>query len=69
MSRIVRLADGNDTPADAAAIDDYAVLLTVLLADATSAEQTRHQMHRLAWLIVDHARAIHIRETRAKRCA
>ena len=67
--KIVRLADSYDTLADAAAIDDYATLLCVLLAQP-DADAAIDQMHRVAWLIVDHVRAIQIREEAStKRCA
>jgi hypothetical protein len=72
MSRchqIVRLADGYDTLADAAAIDDWASLLAILLAQP-DADTALDQMPRVAWQIIDHARAIKIREeARAKRSA
>ena len=68
-TRIARLTDSYDTLADAAAIDDWATLLAVLLAQP-DADTAIDQMHRLAHLIVDHARAITLREeARARRCA
>jgi dUTPase len=54
---------------DLAAIEDFAILLTILLAqpDADTAIQ---QMHRVAQLIVCHARAIQSRvEAGTGRCA
>ena len=67
--KIVRLPDGYDTLADATAIDDWATLLAVLLAQP-DAYTTINQMHFVAQLIVDDARAITLRETaRTKRCA
>jgi hypothetical protein len=53
MSRchqIVRLADGYDTLADAAAIDDWASLLAILLAQP-DADTALDQMPRVAWQI------------------
>ena len=67
--KIIRLADANDTLADAGALEDWGTLLAVLLA-RPDAEAALPQMHRVAWLIIDHARAIRLREeARAKRCA
>ena len=69
MSRIVRLADANDTLADAMAIEDWALLLAFGLSQP-DADSAIDQMHRVTWQIVDHARAIKLREeARAKRCA
>ena len=69
MNRIVRLADANDTPADARAIEDWGWLLAHLLAHP-DADSVIDQMHRVAHQIIDHARAIRIREeARARRCA
>ncbi|MBT1516458.1 hypothetical protein KIP88_39160 [Bradyrhizobium sp. SRL28] len=68
-TRIVRRADGYDTFADATAIDDWATLLAILLAQP-DADSAIDQMHRVAWQIIDHARAIKLREeARARRCA
>jgi len=64
MNRIVRLTDSNDTLADATAIDDWGVLLAFALAHP-DADSAIDQMHRVAWVIVDHARAIQQREERA----
>ncbi|MCP1931781.1 hypothetical protein [Bradyrhizobium elkanii] len=61
MTRIVRLADGYDTLADVTAIEDWASLLAFALAQP-DADTAVHQMHRVAWQIIDHARAIKIRE-------
>ena len=68
MSRIVRLADANDTPADAKAIEDLGALLAHILA-SPDADAMIDPMYRLTWLIIDHARAIRVRETRTVRCA
>jgi hypothetical protein len=64
MNPIVRLAPSYDKQADItdlAAIEDFATLLVILLAqpDADTAIQ---QMHRVAGLIVCHARAIQSRQ-------
>jgi hypothetical protein len=68
-TKIVRLADGNDTLADIEAISDWATLLAILLAQP-DADTALPQMHRVAWQIIDHARAIKLREeARARRCA
>jgi hypothetical protein len=61
MNPLVRLAPTRHSDhEDLAAIEDFATLLTILLAqpDAASAIQ---QMHRVAGLIVCHARAIQCR--------
>ena len=69
MSRIVRLADGYNSLADATAIEDWGLLLAFALAQP-DADSALEQLHRVTWLIVDHARAIKIREeARARRCA
>ena len=62
---IVWLADGYDTLAHAAAIDDYATLLCVLLAQP-DADTAIDQMHRVAHLTVGHARAITLRGSEGK---
>lgn len=54
MTKIVRLADGNDSLADIEAISDWATLLAVLLAQP-DAETALPQMHRVAWQIIDHS--------------
>jgi hypothetical protein len=64
MNPIVRLVASHDEEADTqdlAAIEDFATLLVILLAqpDADTAIQ---QMHRVAGLIVCHARAIQSRQ-------
>lgn len=58
-TKIVRLAD--DTFADIEAISDWATLLAILLAQP-DADTALPQMHRVAWQIIDHARAIKLRE-------
>jgi hypothetical protein len=69
MNRIVRLTDGNDTLADAAAIHDWGLVLAALITHP-NADAGVAQMHRVAWQIIDHARAIRLREeARARRCA
>lgn len=60
-TKIIRLADANDALADIEAIDDWATLLAVMLAQP-DADTALPQMHRVAWQIIDHARAIKIRE-------
>jgi hypothetical protein len=68
-TKIVRLADGNDTLADIEANSDWATLLAILLAQP-DADTALPQMHRVAWQIIDHARAIKLREeAKVKRCA
>lgn len=60
-TKIVRLADANDTLADAAAVEDWGLLLAFGLSQP-DADSALPQMHRVAWQIIDHARAIRLRE-------
>jgi hypothetical protein len=59
--RLVSIHDKDSDIQDLAAIEDFATLLVILLAqpDADTAIQ---QMHRVAGLIVCHARAIQTRQ-------
>jgi hypothetical protein len=60
-TKIVRLADSYNTLADATAIEDWALLLAFGLSQP-DADSAIDQMHQVAWQIIDHARAIKLRE-------
>jgi hypothetical protein len=65
--RLIRLPDSDND--DCRAIIDHASLLCILLAQP-DVDTAIDQMHRIAWLIINHARAIEAREqARAKQCA
>ena len=64
MNPIVRLVSSQDKEsniADLAAIEDFATLLVILLAQP-DADTALQQMHRVAQLIVCHARAVQSRQ-------
>lgn len=67
MNQIVQL--GGSTLEDADAIDDWATLAAIMLAQP-DADTALPQMNRVMWQIIDHARAIKAREeARARQCA